>query len=586
MTIVLSIARTSAHHAIIRVKSELCCRRCHSFQIPQQIASMNAFCLATLLALVATPGLALNSRLSVRQVPSLVGPQLRRHKLYSSSSPTDELDVDSDSETNAQTELFGENTLPLVLESPSDTKFSKRTRFLESLPKIGREKDALDRMILKTAIPNMINLGVVPIVNAVDTFWVGRLGLALALAGQSAANQACFTLFFLIAFLPNITAPLVASAVASNNIEEAQKRVCESLFLCNVLGFIGTVLLVAFPRRILSALVLPADAPAMEFAAPYLRWRAISMVPSLISATGFAAYRGMLNTVTPLKVSLMTNAANLILDPLCMFYGGFGFVGAAIATAASETLGGLTYLKLLLRRKLARWSLLLRPPSLKSLGPLLQGGAAMLVRQLALNVGFLVATRRAQLMDPSGVAGAAYGITMQIYSVGIILLVAMQSTTAALVPASLAKNGKASAQKCADRLFAWSSLVGLSLGVAQYLLLPVLVPVFSTLPEVREAVRVPALIASLIHVVNGPILAGEGVMLGMGSYRDLAIITGTWIAAMIGCLASPLGKRLDGIMWSILFSSIIGQIGVVGHYLKFSPLAKQEGQEAEAAATS
>ena len=410
-------------------------------------------------------------------------------------------------------EVSKDDELILNTEHSNDYVSSKRERFLAALPKIGREKDELDRTVLKTAIPNMINLGVVPIVNSVDTFWVGRLGSALALAGQSAANQASFTFFFLIAFLPNITAPLVASAVASNKTEEAQKRVCESLFLCNILGFLGTLLLVTFPRRILSALVLPADAPAMEFAAPYLRWRAIGMVPSLIAATGFAAYRGMLNTVTPLKVSLMTNAINLILDPLCIFASGMGFVGAAVATAVSEAIGGFTYLRLLLRRKLARWSLLLRPPSWSSLVPLLQGGAAMLIRQLALNIGFLVATRRAQLMDPSGVSGAAYGITMQIYSVGIILLVAMQSTAAALVPASLAKSGRNSARKCADRLFVWSSLVGILLGMAQYALLPVLVPIFSTLPEVREAVRVPAMIASLIHVVNGPVLAGEVRML-------------------------------------------------------------------------
>jgi putative MATE family efflux protein len=482
-----------------------------------------------------------------------------------------------------------ENMMPLEPTSPLTPKdmieFSKRKRFFEALPKLGKKKDELDRTILKTAVPNMINLGVVPIVNSVDTFWVGRLGLALALAGQSAANQACFTLFFLIAFLPNITAPLVASAVASNNTEEAQKRVCESLFLCNVMGFIGTFLMVAFPRRILSALVLPMDAPAMDFAAPYLRWRALGMVPSLISATGFAAYRGMLNTVTPLKVSLMTNAINLVLDPVCIFTGQLGFLGAAIATAASEAIGGITYLKLLFRRKLARWSLLLRPPSWRSLAPVLQGGAAMLIRQLALNVGFLVATRRAQLMDPTGVTGAAYGITMQIYSVGIILLVAMQSTAAALVPATLAKSGTASARKCADRLFAWSTGVGMFLGTLQWLLLPALVPVFSTLPEVREAVRVPALISSLIHFVNGPVLAGEGVMMGLGQYRDLAIITGTWIGGMIACLVSPLGKGLDGIMWSILLSSILAQIGVVVHYLKFSPLAVIKKRKAEKSPT-
>jgi hypothetical protein len=69
---------------------------------------------------------------------------------------------------------------------------------------------------------------------------------------------------------------------------------------------------------------------------------------------------------------------------------------------------------------------------------LLQGGAAMLVRQLALNVGFLVATRRAQQMNPTGISGAGYGITMQIYSVGIIALVGMQNDAAVLVPSSRA----------------------------------------------------------------------------------------------------------------------------------------------------
>src|SRR3569832_65860 len=110
----------------------------------------------------------------------------------------------------------------------------------------------------------MINLAVVPIVNSVDTFWVGRMGFALALAGQAAANQAFFTLFFLINYLPTITAPLVASAVGSGNQEEAQKRVSESLFLSNVLGLMGTILLVGFPRKSLG-LVLSPDALALEY---------------------------------------------------------------------------------------------------------------------------------------------------------------------------------------------------------------------------------------------------------------------------------------------------------------------------------
>jgi putative MATE family efflux protein len=563
--------------------------------------------LAAIVISAAVAGLCCHSTTAFSHLPTLLPTSSITRNRYRSSTTTrlsvsipgtvledqEEENQDDALPDNNNADIDNDTDKPLQVLNPKDPfvptqVLSKRQRFRSALPQIffAKPNDELDTTILKMAIPNMINLGVVPIVNSVDTFWVGRLGVALALAGQAAANQASFTLFFLIAFLPNITAPLVATAVASGNQKEAQQRVCESLFLCQVLGMMGTMLLVCFPRQVLGALVLPAGAPAMEYAAPYLRWRALGMVPALISATGFAAYRGMLNTVTPLKVSLLTQCINLIMDPVCMFQGGMGFVGAAVATAAAETVGGLTYLRLLFRNRLATWSGILRPPKMKSLIPLLQGGAAMLVRQLALNIGFLAATRRAQIMDPSGVSGAAYGIVMQIYSVGVILLVAMQATAAALIPASLAKSGKDGARQCADRLFAWSSLVGSLLGMAQFVFLPMLVPIFSTLPQVQQAVRLPALIASIIHVVNGPVFAGEGYMLGMGQYKDLALITAFGISAMVGCLASPLGKQLDGIMWSILVSSVLQSIGVVLHFLKVGPLARSRKERQLAAANA
>jgi putative MATE family efflux protein len=484
--------------------------------------------------------------------------------------------VATDADIPLQTPQDAENTL----STNSTFEWGWKKRFQNALPNFRVKGDELDRTILSTAIPSMINLAVVPLVNSVDTFWVGRMGVALALAGQAAANQAFFTIYFLVSFLPTITAPLVAKAVGSGNTEAAQARVCESLVLCNLLGGLGTLLLVAFPRTGLS-MILPSNAPTMEYAVPYLRFRALSMIPALTSATGFAAYRGLLNTVTPLKVSLMTNAINLVLDPLFIFSSGMGYAGAALATAIAEATSGLIYLKLLLLRKLARWSLFLRPPSWKALLPLLQGGAAMLFRQAALNIGFLAAGRRAQTMDPSGVSAAAYGIVMQIYTVGIVVHLAMQQTAAALVPLTLCQTGEDDARRVADRMFVWGSIVGSLLGMIQYLCLPFLVPLFSTLPQVQEAVKLPALVASLIHIINGPVFAGEGIMLGLCCYKDLALLTSSGIAAMVLCLLSPLGQRLDGILLSLgAFCSFLS-IGVIIHHLRFSPLSKSRKQHAE-----
>ena len=290
-------------------------------------------------------------------------------------------------------------------------------------------------------------------------------------------SQVFFSVYFLAAFLPTITAPLVAEAIGKKDWDTAKTRVCESLFLSNILGGIFSLLLIGFPKQVLR-LVLPtsltgAGGSVIDYAVPYLRFRAFGMIPALFSSTGFAAYRGLLNTVTPLKVSLVTNFLNLILDPICIFGLGkiavpaLGASGAAAATSISEFTSSVIYLRLLMRRKLIVVSKLLKPPSVKSLLPLIQGGLAMLLRQLTLNVAFVSAARRAQVLDPTGVSAAAYGITMQIYSLGVVAHLGIQATAAALVPSARAISGDDAARDVADRIFAWGSILGIILAAVQ-----------------------------------------------------------------------------------------------------------------------
>jgi len=329
----------------------------------------------------------------------------------------------------------------------------------------------------------------------------------------------------------------------------------------------------------------------MGYAIPYLRWRALGLVPALFASTGFAAYRGLLNTVTPLKVSLTTNILNMILDPLFIFglggrvggssrvmlsflAKGLGPSGAAAATSIAELTSALIYLRLLVRRKLVQWSRLFRPPSLNSLLPLIQGGLAMLMRQLILNVAFVSAARRAQILDPTGVSAAAYGITMQIYSLGVVMHLGIQGTAAALVPSARAMGGNDAARVVADRIFAWGTLLGIVLSCGQYFALPAITPAFSPLLEVQQAVKGPAAISSFIHLVNGLVFAGEGTMLGLGLFRDLACITSVSVAVMVACLASPLGGTLNGVLLSLAAFNLFQGLAVTWHHVRISPLRR------------
>jgi Na+-driven multidrug efflux pump len=310
------------------------------------------------------------------------------------------------------------------------------------------------------------------------------------------------------------------------------------------------------------------------------------MIPALFSATGFAAYRGLLNTVTPLKVSLVTNLLNLMLDPIFIFGNlgrsviagigtGLGAAGAAAATSLSELTSSIIYLRLLIRRKLVSWSKLLQPPSLASLLPLIKGGAAMLLRQATLNLAFVTAARRAQAMDPSGVSAAAYGIVMQIYSLGVVAHLGVQGTAAALVPSSRAVGGDDAARAVADRIFIWGSILGAVLAAVQWAALPIITPLFSPLEEVMRAVRGPAAISSFIHLVNGMVFAGEGVMLGLSSFRDLALITALGVGVFLSSLASPLGKTLNGVLISLAAFNLVQGVAVTIHHVRVSPLRRR-----------
>mmetsp|Transcript_23540 Transcript_23540/g.79510 ORF Transcript_23540/g.79510 Transcript_23540/m.79510 type:complete len:85 (+) Transcript_23540:238-492(+) len=53
-----------------------------------------------------------------------------------------------------------------------------------------------------------------------------------------------------------------------------------------------------------------------------------------------------MDTVTPLKITAASSAANVLLDPLLIFSARLGVAGAGLATSASQLLAAAAYLSL------------------------------------------------------------------------------------------------------------------------------------------------------------------------------------------------------------------------------------------------
>ena len=379
--------------------------------------------------------------------------------------------------------------------------------------------DGLDKMILTLALPAIANFCILPLVGTVDTFFVGRIGDSSALAALGAANQVFSSVFFVVSFLPSVVTPIIAAASASGDEALLRKRVGEALWVSALVGGIASITLASFPAQALR-LALPASAsPATQmYASQYLATRALTLLPAMIAYVGFATFRGLLDVVTPLKVSLISQGMNVILDPIFIFVLNLGVKGAALATCVAELAAAFLYARLLALRRIINWSspsFWRSPPSLTQLAPLLGGGAGVLSRSIAMNAAFLSVTRATQSIDPGGAAAAAHTIAMTTWQLGGVVLFALSAVASIVVPSTLNAprqqgGGPVAAKRAAERMMAWGFLAGVGLALLQLAALPLL-GLFTPVKEVADAAKGPAIIGALLQCMNGVCFCAEGV---------------------------------------------------------------------------
>ena len=165
--------------------------------------------------------------------------------------------------------------------------------------------DELDQRIASLALPAVVSFMILPVAQATDLFWVGRMGEALAVAGQAATNQVYSSMSMVTSTIPTILTPRVAAAHANGDKEAVQQAIGESIVMSAV---IGSVLTAALWFLQLPALLALGNRNALRFSVPYLRSRLPGIVLEGTSVVGFASFRGVMDTVTPLQAPGWSNA--------------------------------------------------------------------------------------------------------------------------------------------------------------------------------------------------------------------------------------------------------------------------------------
>jgi len=200
----------------------------------------------------------------------------------------------------------------------------------------------LRKNIWKLALPMMVGAGLQNIFSLVDLFFIGKLG-HVAIASLSIAGAVMSVILMLIMGIATGTTALVAHFVGKQDYENADNTAFQTLLL----GIIGSILIlfIGFFGIIPLLKLFGAKGEILPLATIYLKINFVCSI-FIFSFIGLnQALRGAGDTITPLKILVIANIINIILDPMLIF--GFGpfprmeIAGSAAATVFSRAIGTL-----------------------------------------------------------------------------------------------------------------------------------------------------------------------------------------------------------------------------------------------------
>lgn len=422
-----------------------------------------------------------------------------------------------------------------------------------------------DRQIFQLALPALGALAAEPLVSLADTAFVGRLG-ADALAALGVVTAVFGFVFFLMTALAYAGTPLIARAAGAGDLPRAAQLASQSLLIAFLLGAAGLAVMEAAAPQLVR--LMGAGAEVAPPAADYLRIRALSLPALLWITVGHETYRGMGDTRTPMLVTVAAALLNLVLDPMLIFWRGWGLNGAAVASVIAQTAGGAAFMFLLLT---GRAGLRLpRPrPRWGVMKTLLGAGSALTLRTLVLVATFTAAAATAARIGVVEIA--AHQVAIQIFVFLAMAVDALAIAAQSLVARHLGEGDGAGARRLSNRMLGWGFIWGTALGAFIWGMRGQMAGWFSTDPEVTAVAAGLLALVALAQPLGSAVFVLDGILIGQERFRFLAVaMLGACLPTMALLWAAP---TVSLVWWSIMFLLAARLAPLAWSYLRYTSSA-------------
>uniref|UniRef100_A0ACD6A0T0 Uncharacterized protein n=1 Tax=Avena sativa TaxID=4498 RepID=A0ACD6A0T0_AVESA len=399
--------------------------------------------------------------------------------------------------------------------------------------------DEVGMDILGIALPAVLALAADPITALVDTAFVGHIGsVELAAVGVSISVFNLVSKLFNVPLL-NVTTSFVAEQQAvdanyggvderdkvSSTREQASKKrkflpaVSTSLVLAAGIGLMEMVGLIVGSGTLMDIIGIPIDSPMRTPAEQFLTLRAYGAPPVVVALAAQGAFRGFMDTKTPLYAVVAGNLVNAILDAIFIFPLGLGVSGAALATVTSEYLAAFILLwKLNNELILFSWNIIGG-----DIIRYLKSGALLIGRTIAVILPLWLSTSLAARQGPVPMAG--YEISLQVWLTISLLNDALALAGQALLASEYVKGNYKQARTVLYRVLQIGGVTGVVLAATLFLGFGSLTLLFTDDPAVLDIARSGVWFVTISQPINAIAFVFDGLYYGVSDFAYAAYST-------------------------------------------------------------
>jgi putative MATE family efflux protein len=373
-----------------------------------------------------------------------------------------------------------------------------------------------DREILRLAVPAFGALVAEPLFLLADSAIVGRIG-TVALGGLGVASLALTTLVNIAIFLAYGTTAAVARQIGAGRTREAIRQGIDGLWLAAGIGV--AVLIVGWPLAPQIVRVFGATPAVSLGAVTYLRISLLGAPFMLMILAGTGVLRGLQDTRTPLLVAVAANAVNIALNATFVLGLHLGLAGSAWGTVIAQSGGGAAYLVVVARG--ARRAGVGFGMDLAGLRAAATAAVGLIVRTLALQAVLVITTAVAARQGDDAIA--AHQVAFRLWSLLALALDAIAIAGQAITGRYLGAGDAPGARAATNRMIGWGAAYGVVFGLVVLAARPLLPGLFAAAPPVRALLLAVLLVVAVQQPVAGVVFVLDGVLIGAGDQRYLAI---------------------------------------------------------------